>query len=816
VPLDFGLPFDLVPRARGAEGQLPYIGHIAPDVVLLKNGAVMAMGVMPGRPHELASFAERNGSARQMAGLWKLLAAENLTVCAHFVRRRVDNLPPGRSFRNPFSADLFDTYRERVLRGRMYVNEWYLTVILTPRLLSGAVVSDGTLGRMARIVNKTRLDSERDLRSALESTWATLAGALQPYGLRRLGLRESRGALFSEIGEALRLFLYCDPLPVPLTSGHLGNAVYTDRVVFAPRLRRFGPRQRRVFKVEHADRERWGALLGLREYPDRTRPGMFDPILSCPAELVLAQSYSYLARHAADRRLAKQARHMTNAGDRALSQLEDIHRVGGALDQLMSGVWHMGTHSLSLAVYSDDREALPGLAAMARTMLAGSGAVVVEESDPGAMEPAYWVQLPSNLEWQPRPGAVTTVNWAHLAEFSAFPAGAPAGRWGPAMLRFRTTGATAYDFIPHTNEDVGMMFIPGNITSGKSTLLAFLLAMFDQYMVDHAGQIFLFDKDRGSEIAVNAMGGRYLRVRSGEPSGLNPLRGLSDTPADRAFLVRWVRALIQLDETVRVEPEDEARIARAVAVIMRRRPALRSLAGLRQFLGWRSGAGAGLERWCQGGSLGWCFDGEADEVDLDAGIVGFDLTDILKDDTVVNPAALYLLHRISTVMDGRRVVLALDEFRKYVMHAEFRELVEDYLLTARKRNALATLVTQEPVHVLRDTFGATLVDACQTMFLFPTPDADEAIYRGTLGLSEGELRVVREELQPGSRRVLIKRKGETAESAVVDFNLSAMLDHVAVLSGRENTAAYAARLRREDEKGWLRKFMADWRTEARD
>jgi type IV secretion system protein VirB4 len=248
VPFDLGLPFDIVPRARGAAGQLPYIGHIAPDVVLLKNDGVMAMGVMPGRPHELASFAERNGTAHQMAGLSKQTAAENLTICAHLVRRRTDDLPPMPRFRNPFSADLLRTYRERVLRGRMYRNDWYISVILTPRLLSGAVVRDGMFGRLARSVNKTRLDSEADLRSALESIWATLASALQPYGLRRLGLRERNGAYFSEIGEALRLFLYCDPLPVPLVSGHLGNAVYTDRVVFAPRLRRFGPRQRRVFK----------------------------------------------------------------------------------------------------------------------------------------------------------------------------------------------------------------------------------------------------------------------------------------------------------------------------------------------------------------------------------------------------------------------------------------------------------------------------------------------------------------------------------------------------------------------------------------
>ncbi len=815
MPLDLGLPFDLVPRARGAEGQLPYIGHIAPDVVVLKNGAVMAVGVLPGRPHELASAGERNGAARQRAGLWKQAHTENLTVCVHLVRRRTDALPPMACFRNPFSADLLRTYRKRVLRGRMFRNDWYISVILTPRLVSGAVVSSGALGRLAQAVNKTRLDTEADLRAALESTWATLASALQSYGLRRLGLREHNGALFSEIGEALRLFLYCDPLPVPLTSGHLGNAVYTDRVIFAPRLRRFGPRQRRVFKIELPDRERWGALLGLREYPHPSRVGMFDPVLSFPAELVFGQSFSDLAKHDSERKLSKQARHMVNAGDRALSQIEDIHKTGGALDQLMSGAWMMGAHSLALTIFSDDLAPLPSLAALARTTLAESGAVVVQESDPGAMEPAFWARLPGNLEWQPRPGAITTVNWAHMAEFGAFPSGAAAGRWGPAMLRFRTTGGTAYDFIPHANEDVGMMFISGNITSGKSTLLAFLLAMFDQYLVDHAGAIFLFDKDRGSEIAINAMEGRYLRVRSGEDSGLNPLRGLSAEPADQAFLVKWVRALIQLDETVKVEPEDEARIARGVATIMRRRPGLRSLAGLRQFLGWHSRAGAGLERWCRGGSLGWVFDGEADEIDLSANIVGFDLTDILKDETIVTPAALYLLHRISTVMDGRRLILALDEFRKYVMHAQFRELVEDYLLTARKRNALAILVTQEPVHVLKGTFGATLVDACQTMFIFPTPDADEEIYRGTLGLSEGELRVVREDLQPGQRRILIKRKGETAESAVVDFNLSAMLDHVAVLSGRTKTADYAERLRREDGKGWLAKFMATWR-EARD
>jgi len=54
-------------------------------------------------------------AARTIAGLWKNIAAENLTVCAHLVRRRAGELPPPPVFRNRFSAELDHVYRERIL-----------------------------------------------------------------------------------------------------------------------------------------------------------------------------------------------------------------------------------------------------------------------------------------------------------------------------------------------------------------------------------------------------------------------------------------------------------------------------------------------------------------------------------------------------------------------------------------------------------------------------------------------------------------------------------------------------------------------------
>jgi len=41
--------------------------------------------------------------------------------------------------------------------------------------------------------------------------------------------------------------------------------------------------------------------------------------------------------------------------------------------------------------------------------------------------------------------------------------------------------------------------------------------------------------------------------------------------------------------------------------------------------------------------------------------------------------------------------------------------IEDFLLTIRKQNAIVTLASQQPEHLLHGTFGPTLVGQCQTL-----------------------------------------------------------------------------------------------------
>ena len=49
----------------------------------------------------------------------------------------------------------------------------------------------------------------------------------------------------------------------------------------------------------------------------------------------------------------------------------------------------------------------------------------------------------------------------------------------------------------------------------------------------HAPRIVFFDKDRGAELFLRAIGGTYLGLKNGVPTGCAPLKGLDLTPGNR-------------------------------------------------------------------------------------------------------------------------------------------------------------------------------------------------------------------------------------------------------------------------------------------
>ena len=560
--------------------------------------------------------------------------------------------------------------------------------------------------------------------------------------------------LASEIAEALHTILTAGFSPKPLVNGPLGDIVYTDQTIFERRIHRVLPPGCDDDRYDGPG-TRWGVMFGLRRYMKSTRPIVFDRVLRLPMELVMTQSFAFLSQASSVSRLTLKRDQMKAAGDPARKDRRQMRR---AESEVGGGEVVRGVHHFSLAVYADTYAELVRNAGLARTELANSGAVVVPET--AGNEAAWWAQLPGNFYWRTRPAGASSRNWADLSNYGAWPVGARQGRWGQALITFRTTAGTAYDFVPHVGvgDDVGMTAFFGPTGAGKTVVLGTLVANYDHCIGDDGIQ-FVFDKDQGLENLVLAMRGSYLRILLGVASGMAPLRGLSGAPADRMFLSRLVRSLVLLDDLGPIPPEDHARIARSVAAIMRKPIHLRSFAGLRQYLGWDNPLGAGprLERWCRGGELGWLFDGDQDTMDLKGRIgnktrlIGFDLTAILNMPELAEVAAQYLFYLIDQVKDGRRVVIHVDEARFYVFHDIFRERLENELGTGRKNEVILNLCAQQPEHLLRGSFGVMMVNQCKTKIALPNTRADKKVYCDVMHFTEGEYFAVHEGMHPISR-----------------------------------------------------------------
>ena len=138
------------------------------------------------------------------------------------------------------------------------------------------------------------------------------------------------------------------------------------------------------------------------------------------------------------------------------------------------------------------------------------------------------------------------------------------------------------------------------------------------------------------------------------------------------------------------------------------------------------------------------------------------------------PVTLYLFHLVRQALDGRRLVVWMDEFAKLLGGSGVRGL------RARRAQDLAQVERGggvcDAVAVGRagesDCADAGRADADQGAV--PELEAQRAEYVEGFGLSEREFELVGRELTPGSRRFLVKQgvQGSCASSILQGFEPS--------------------------------------------
>nr|WP_309402124.1 VirB4 family type IV secretion system protein [Aminobacter niigataensis]WMD00062.1 VirB4 family type IV secretion system protein [Aminobacter niigataensis] len=765
---------------------IPYVRHIDERVIALDSGALMVVIALEGVSFETADTLDLNALHRDLNTLYRNIADERLALWTHVIRRRDNEYPDG-EFANAFSRTLNDKYRNRMIGEDLFRNDLYLSLVWHP--------GRDLVERVAVFLSKLRkarrrgIELDEDALKHLDDVIVDVTAGLKRFGPRVLTLQEREGLIFSEPSEMLHQLVGGRREPVPLTEGRVSSAIYSDRAIVG----------RETVEIRHEGSSRYAGMFGFKEYPARTRPGMFDGLLTVPYELILTQSFSFLSKSDAKTVMGRKQNQMVSAGDKAGSQLEELD---DALDDLESNRFVLGDHHLTLTVFADTVKELTDNLAKSRTHLTNGGAVVARE-DLG-LEAAWWAQLPGNFRYRVRSGAITSKNFAAFSPFHSYPVGQRDGNeWGPAVAMLKTASGSPLYFNLHYG-DLGNTFIGGPSGSGKTVLLNFILSQGEKF----DAHIVFFDKDRGADLFVRAAGGTYLPLKNGRPTGCAPIKGMELTPENKVFLAQWVTKLVG-SKTRELSVSEVRDIANAIDGLADLPVERRTIGALRTFLNNTDpeGIAARLRRWERGGPLGWVFDNDADEIGIGAKFLGYDMTDFLDNEEIRTPLMAYLFHRVEQLIDGRRIIIVIDEFWKALADEGFRDLAQNKLKTIRKQNGLMLFATQSPRDAINSPIAHTIIEQCPTQVFMPNSRGSRADYVDGFKLTEREYELIARELSNESRRFIVK---QGHNSVVAELNLGGFDDELAVLSGRTANVELADTIRAEtgdDPEAWLPLFQ---------
>ena len=782
----------LINREYLFSGFIPYLYHLDKNTIYTKNNQLIQVIRLGGFSFETADDEDVDIKKNVRNFLFKGMADPSISLYFHIVRKKQDvyegsqgsiDMPDG------FASFLDDKWVQKHKNHKGFLNELYITICYkVKKNINVSFISD-FLEKFSKNSNKkTEDESMIEGFEQLQEATNRIVNSLRQYSPEVLGIIERNNQKYSELIEFFNSIVNCGSNSNALIGfGKLDNLVNNQRFYFG----------KKAIEIKGIDgKSKYAGMVSLKEYSQKTWAGMMDGFLQMPFEFVVTQSFQFINRQIAIAKMQLQQNRMIQAGDKAISQIAGISE---ALDMAMGGEIAFGTHHLSIMCIADNLKELENALSMASVELTNTGGIGVRERV--NMEPSFWAQLPCNNDYIVRSSTINTLNLAAFNSFHNYPTGKKFdNHWGDAVTVMDTTSGTPYYFNFHLR-DVGHTTIIGPTGAGKTVLMNFLCAQSQKYQC----RLFFFDKDRGAEIFLRALGGEYTVIDPSKKCNFNPLK-LDDRGENKTFLLDWLKQLVSVNGEA-ITAQDIDLLTRAIEGNFKLDKKDRKLSNIAAFLG-MSGPGtlAGrLAMWHSGGSHSSIFDNDDDVIDFGkSSVFGFEMAELLKDKASLGPVLTYIFHRINLSLDGTPSMIVLDEAWALIDNPIFAPKIKDWLKVLRKLNTFVVFATQSVEDASKSQISDTLIQQTATQIFLPNLKATD-VYKTSFMLSEREYQLIKT-TDPGTRYFLIKQ-GNDAVVAKVD--LGGMSEVIDILSGRADTVVILDEVRKKygnDPNIWIPKF----------
>lgn len=759
----------LLKSEEKASSHINILTHYSDDTLLDKSDRLIKIIKVPGLDYVtldeqiLDVYKNRRNS---------LLKGFSSDFAFYFweIRRKSIAYPEG-EFSPGYANSINDRYKRKIYQTEMFHTEHYIAII--------AKRPEGFLNKTFNIFSRLNysIDKKEKIKylakrnkELIDATSKILSG-LSDYNAELLSVYEENGIRFSSPLAFISMLLNGDTFSLPLEIMDVSPLLARKRLFFNSRAG--------TIEIRSADnKSKFAAVLSIKGYQPYTYQGILNELSLLNIEYVITQSFRPFDNQATKNKFRNHQKEMRQSKDESISQTEQIDE---AFDDAASGEVGNGLHHFTLLCYADNQADLNKNIGVLLSRLADKDIACVRETI--GCECGFWAQLPGNFSYVIRPAFISTKNMAAFASLYGFSKGKIKGNhWGDAVAVFETISGSPYYFNFHY-KDVGNFQVFGAMGSGKTVLVGFLIAQSMKF----GGKRIIFDKDRGLEILVRVLGGIYETIKPGIVTGFNPCQ-LDDTPANRKFLTSLLKKMLSTSGEL-LSVSDVETIERAVAGMYRLEKPLRQLCHISSFFGAKKSGSlrTRFDQWHTDGTNAWLFDNETDNLSLYPDVIGFDLGHILTDKDCKTPALMYLTYRVEQAIEGHRGILFCDEGWSMLGDDYFKEMINDWSRTPRKKNNIFGLATQVANDTANSMITKALNESAFCKIFFPNPSADKKVYMEDFGLTEHEYNLIK--TMPDDQHYFLLNHGRSVnkQSVVVRVNLAGLESDLAIISARESS-----------------------------
>ncbi|WP_104722721.1 VirB4 family type IV secretion/conjugal transfer ATPase [Helicobacter mesocricetorum] len=751
------------------EKLIPFSSLITNSVVITKNYLLISTWEVSGISFEVEEDNELDNKNELLNMLFKSFANEPVSFYFHNCRYSIEDKLTSK-FNNTFLEEIDRKYYESFKQGTLRKNSLYLTLIFNPLKIK----IEKTTFMKSSFENKRKMISSflvkfSEFTDRLETN-------IKDFNPKRLKTYSKDDKTYSQQLEFYNYLLggKFNPvrvLPSPIDqylNGNLQNIQFGNETI----------------QLNSNDgTKRFARCIEIKDYTNETFAGILDILMYLNLEYIITQSFSPIPRIDAKSAIVKQKKQLIATEDDGFSQVAQIDE---ALDQLTNGEISFGKYHFSILVYGDSIQECKDNTNEVITRMNELGFSVVLATI--ALPATFFAQLPSNFAIRPRINLISSINFSSLIALHNFSIGKrDKNCWGDAVSILKTPNKQPYYFNFHQSSganknDFGELFLAntlilGQSGGGKTVFMNFIVDQMLKYAnkdtfpddIPQENRKFTavyLDKDKGALGNILCAGGRYIAIENGKPTGFNPFM-IESTQENIRQLQSLIKLLVTRNNEILTTREEEM-LNNAINSVMkgfekeeRKYPISLLLENLTENVDDDNSLKSRLALFKKGKPFGWVFDNEFDNLDFpdDINLFGIDGTEFLDDKDVSGILSYYILWRVMSLADGRRLCIDIDEAWKWLENEIVQEEVKNKFKTIRKQNGFLRLATQSLEDFLKLKNAKTLIEQSATMVFLPNPKAKEEEYVDGVGLSYDEYRIIKG-FNPAKRQFLIKRQDE--------------------------------------------------------